>query len=219
VKTAVDKVRRGKRRDVNKRFKAMVSHFLFEAGFCNLAAGWEKGQVEKNVRDSRYRIWHNAPSFKTLDALNDWLELRCKDLWQEISHPEDPSRKVADVWGDECQVLMAVPAPFDGYVEHTKRISSTCLILCDRNRYSVPAAFANKPVSVRAYARRIVVVAEAHVIAEHTRVFSRGHKNGGKKVYDWRHYLRLSSASLARCAMALPSLNFPTASNVYSRFS
>ncbi len=189
MKTAVDRVRRGKRRDVNKRFKAMVSHFLFEAEFCNPAAGWEKGQIEKNVRDSRYRIWHTAPSFKTLNELNDWLELRCKELWQQISHPEDPSRTVADVWADECKVLMPVPAPFDGYVEHTKRVSSTCLILCDRNRYSVPAAFANKPVSVRAYARRIVVVAEAHVIAEHIRVFSRDHKNGGKTVYDWRHYL------------------------------
>lgn len=189
MKTAVDKVYRGKRRDVNKRFKAMVSHFLFEAEFCNPAAGWEKGQVEKNVRDSRYRIWHDAPSFKTLNDLNDWLELRCKDLWQEISHPEEPARKVADVWADECKHLMSVPAPFDGYVEHTKRVSSTCLILCDRNRYSVPAAFANKPVSVRAYARRIVVVAEACVIATHTRVFSRDHRNAGKTVYDWRHYL------------------------------
>jgi transposase len=33
MKTAVDKVRRGKRRDVNKRFTAMVSHYLFEAEF------------------------------------------------------------------------------------------------------------------------------------------------------------------------------------------
>ena len=76
---------------------------------------------------------------------------------------------VADVWEDERKQLMAVPAPFDGYVEHTKRVSSTCLILCDRNRYSVPAAFAKKPVSVRAYASKIVVVAQAQVIAEHTR--------------------------------------------------
>jgi hypothetical protein len=28
----------------------MVSHFLFEADFCNPASGWEKGQIEKNVR-------------------------------------------------------------------------------------------------------------------------------------------------------------------------
>jgi len=57
MRTAVDKVGRGKERKVNTRFSAMVSHFLFEAEFCNPAAGWEKGQIEKNVRDSRHRLW------------------------------------------------------------------------------------------------------------------------------------------------------------------
>ena len=189
MKTAVDRVHRGKRRDVNIRFQAMVSHFLFEAEFCNPAAGWEKGQIEKNVRDARYRIWHNAPSFKTLTDLNNWLEQRCTDLWSEIQHPECPGRTVADVWAQERTQLMAAPTPFDGYVEHTKRVTSTCLIACDRNRYSVPASFANKPISVRVYADRLVMVAEARVIAEHVRVFSRDHRGPGKTVYDWRHYL------------------------------
>ncbi len=36
----------------------LQSHeMLFEAEFCNPAAGWEKGQVEKNVRDARHRLW------------------------------------------------------------------------------------------------------------------------------------------------------------------
>ncbi len=47
TKTAVDKVGKGKDRTINKRFLAMSSHYLFEPDFCNPAAGWEKGQVEK----------------------------------------------------------------------------------------------------------------------------------------------------------------------------
>jgi hypothetical protein len=84
---------------------------------------------------------------------------------------------------------MAMPPAFDGFVEHTKRVSPTCLIVFERNRYSVPAAFANRVVSLRAYADRIVLVAEAQVIAEHVRVFSRGHDKDGQTIYDWRHYL------------------------------
>ncbi len=38
----------------------MVSHFLFEAEFCNPASGWEKGQVEKNVRDGFVREYNAA---------------------------------------------------------------------------------------------------------------------------------------------------------------
>ncbi len=73
MKTAVDRVGRGKARVVNARFKAMVSHFLFEAAFCTPGAGWEKGQVEKNVRDARPRLFHDAPGFAGFRDVNVWL--------------------------------------------------------------------------------------------------------------------------------------------------
>jgi hypothetical protein len=66
MKTAVDKVGRGKQRQVNKRFHAMVGHYLFEPEFCNPAAGWEKGQVEKAVLDARQGLWYDPPPFKSL---------------------------------------------------------------------------------------------------------------------------------------------------------
>jgi transposase len=189
MKTAVDKVGRGKARVVNARFRAMTGHFLFEADFCNPAAGWEKGQVEKNVQDARPRLWHEVPKCADLDALNDWLEQRCVALWSELRHPEQSDRTIAEVWAKEQAQLMKMPPPFDGFVEDHKRVSPTCLVAFDRNRYSVPAAFANRPVSLRAYADRVVVVAEGQVVAEHARVFSRGHDRPSRTVYDWRHYL------------------------------
>lgn len=57
MKTAVDKVKKGKGRVVNARFAAMCAHYLFDPDFCNRASGWEKGRVEKDVQDSRRRIW------------------------------------------------------------------------------------------------------------------------------------------------------------------
>ncbi len=62
MKTAVDRVKKGKGREVNARFAAMCAHFLIDAEFCNVAAGWEKGVVEKNVQDSRRRIWQGRCS-------------------------------------------------------------------------------------------------------------------------------------------------------------
>ena len=189
MKTAVDKVGKGKQRLVNARFRAMVSHFLFESEFCNPAAGWEKGQVEKNVRDARHRLLQDAPAFADLAEANAWLEARTIALWHEIRHPEQSHRTIAEVHADEAAALMAMPPAFDGFVEVTKRVSPTCLVVFERNRYSVPAAFANCVVSLRAYAERIVLVAEAKVVAEHERVFSRDHNSKGVTVYDWRHYL------------------------------
>jgi transposase len=187
MKTAVDKVRRGKERDVNARFSAMISHYLFDADFCNPAAGWEKGQIEKNVQDSRHRIWQKVPAFGSLTALNDWLADQCVLLWQQTPHPEQ-AMTIWDAWSTERAQLMPVGQPFDGFVEHTKRVSPTCLVNFERNRYSVPAAFANRPVSLRVYAARLVLVAEGQVIAEHRRRITRSH-NLGQTIYDWRHYL------------------------------
>lgn len=189
MKTAVDKVGRGKARTVNARFRAMTGHFLFEPEFCTPAAGWEKGQVEKLVRDARPRIWHEVPRFAHLAQLNEWLERRCLALWHETRHPEFSMQTIAEVWAEEQAALMKMPPPFDGFIEVTKRVSPTCLIAFDRNRYSVPASFANRPVSVRAYADRVVVAAEGQVIAEHARVFSRGHDRPPQTIFDWRHYL------------------------------
>jgi len=40
MKTAVDKVGRGKLRTINARFAAMCAHYLFDPDFCNVASGW-----------------------------------------------------------------------------------------------------------------------------------------------------------------------------------
>ncbi len=64
MKTAGDKVLKGKGRIVNARFSVMCAHYFFDPYFCNVASGWEKGVVEKNVQDSRRRIWLEAQSIK-----------------------------------------------------------------------------------------------------------------------------------------------------------
>lgn len=46
MRTALDKVGKGKQRDVNARFKAMASYYVFDPEFCNPPAGWEKGQEQ-----------------------------------------------------------------------------------------------------------------------------------------------------------------------------
>ena len=78
MKTAVDKVGRGKYRKVNKRFYAMLSHYLYEAEFCNPAAGWRRVQVEKAVQDARHGLWYDTSPFKTLNELNQcsWSDAR-----------------------------------------------------------------------------------------------------------------------------------------------
>ncbi|MEP1589112.1 IS21 family transposase [Sulfitobacter sp.] len=208
MKTAVDRIGVGKKRDVNARFLAMTSHYVFDPEFCNPAAGWEKGQVEKNVRDARHRLWQLMPAFPNLNALNEWLEERCKLLWAETPHGRLPGN-IADVWDAEKAALMPLPTMFDGFVEQSKRVSPTCLIAFDRNRYSVPASFANRPVSLRIYPERLVIVAEGHVLCTHERIIERSHRQPGRVIYDWHHYLAVVQRKPGALRNGAPFVEMP----------
>jgi transposase len=210
MRTAVDQVGVGKKRQVNARFAAMASHYLFDAEFCNPASGWEKGQVEKNVQDARHRLWQTMPRFATLADLNDWLEQRCQALWRDIPHNSQQG-SIFDAWQSEVGCLMPLGRPFDGFVEYGKRVSPTCLVHFDRNRYSVPASFANHRVSLRAYPDRVVVVAEGHVICEHARLIERSHHLPGRTIYDWRHYLAVIQRKPGALRNGAPFAELPEA--------
>jgi len=210
MRTAVDRVGTGKARQVNARFAAMASHYLFDTEFCNPAAGWEKGQIEKNVQDARRRLWTPMPVFADLATLNHWLEKRCIALWSEAAHGILPGN-IAEVWAEERSRLMTPTRPFDGFVEHTKRVSPTCLVHLERNRYSVPASFANRPVSVRVYPERIVVVAEGRILCEHARIIERSHHAPGRTIYDWRHYLAVIQRKPGALRNGAPFAELPEA--------
>ena len=210
MRTAVDRVGRGKERQINMRFLAMTNHYVFEPEFCNPAAGWEKGQVEKNVRDSRHQILHKMPDFPDLAALNAWLEQRCLDLWRETAHGT-LAGTITDVWAEERAALMPVPVAFDGFIELSKRVSPTCLISFERNRYSVPASFANRPVSLRVYPDRLVVAAEGNILCEHPRLIERSHHLPQRTIYDWRHYLAVVQRKPGALRNGAPFLELPPA--------
>jgi hypothetical protein len=188
MKTAVGQVQKGKGRVVNARFAAMCAHYLFDADFCNVASGWEKGVVEKNVQDSRRRIWIEAGKqrFASFAELNAWLGTRCRSLWEDVRHPEQAAFCVAEMLELEQAHLLPMPEPFDGYVEKPARVSSTCLVSVARNRYSVPCELAGQMVSTRPYPDRVNVVAHDRVVASHERLADRG-----QVLYDWQHYVPL----------------------------
>ena len=104
------------------------------------------GRRGRSRRTSRMRATgcgNRCRAFATLAELNDWLEQRCQALWREIPHGSQPGIDIRCM-GERGAEPDALARPFDGFVECSKRVSPTCLVHFDRNRYSVPASFANR---------------------------------------------------------------------------
>ena len=173
MKTAVDAIFVGKERRYNQRFLAMCNHYLIEPTACTPASGWEKGQVENQVGNVRGWLFTPMLRFADLTELNAYLAQRCLELAHERFHPEQKERRIVEVWEEERAHLQPLPQSFDGFHERACRVSTTALVSFERNRYSVECRYAGRTVGLRAYATRIVIVADGKVIGEHARQFAR----------------------------------------------
>ena len=139
--------------------------------------------MENQVGNVREWLFTPLARFASFAELNEWLALRCTELAQR-SHPVQSQRTIAACFTEEQPLLRPITAHFDGYVEHMMRVSSTCLVRVDRNRYSVPASAAGQAVSVRITAEQVRIVAHGEMIAAHSRAF--GHD---LLICDPWHYL------------------------------
>jgi transposase len=134
MKTAVDAVFVGKERQFNRRFLLMADHYMFEPTACTPASGWEKGQVENQVKISRDRFFKPRLRFTSLEELNGWLEAECLRWARQHPHPEQGEITLAQALQAERPALQPILAPFDGFHEVDHAVTGTCLITFDRNR-------------------------------------------------------------------------------------
>ena len=184
MKTAVQKVFIGKKREFNKRFAEMASHYLFEPIACTPAAGWEKGQVENQVSTVRRNFFTPLRCVNSLEELNKQLRDECIEWAQKTSHPDLKGQKVWAIYHDEKPSLLEYRIPFDAYKIESSVVSSYSLINYDTNMYSVDCDYVNKVAEIRAYADKIIIVFKGKIIGDHERCFEKK-----KRVYDPWHYI------------------------------
>jgi transposase len=186
MKTAVDLVFVGKERQFNRRFLELMSYYLIEPVACSPASGWEKGQVEKQVQDVRGDVFTPQLVARSLGELNQLALQNQESIEMVRKHPDQKDKTIMEVFNEEKAALQALPVPFTAYIERETKVSSTCLVQIDRNRYSADCHYVNQPVSVRIYADKLVIISEDKVIGEHVRLFGRD-----QTAYDPWHYVPL----------------------------
>ena len=111
---------------------------------------------------SRRNFMVPLPRFASLEALNGYLEQRCRERQGTTDvlrgHRE---RCIAKRLERDLEAMTALPgAPFDAVVCHQAagQVSSQSLVRYHNNDYSVPVAYGYRQVWVRGYVDRVVIV-------------------------------------------------------------
>lgn len=180
--SAVKKVLGGPRREENQQFIAFRSHHLFGSNFCRPGEGHEKGLIENLVGYARRNFLVPLPEVKSFDELNALLAERCLD---GLNRRQRGGQTVGELWQEERQELLPLPQhAWSCSRLRPARVSGTCLVAFEGNRYSAPAIYARRQVIVRAGVDRVEIAIADKVIASHQRCYERG-----KDILDPYHYL------------------------------
>jgi transposase len=190
---------------LNPRYVDYARHQGFQIAACNLAAGWEKGRVERGVGYVKKNLL-NGLSLPDFSHLNSAAQIWLTEIANVRIHGETHQRPV-DLFAQERSHLRAANInPYDLGRGLSTRVSPQFRIAVDTNRYSVPAHFAGRRVTVKLYPDRVCIYLQDALIARHTRSYDRrqdiSDPDHEKRLLDQRKSAReqrLLSQFLALC--------------------
>ena len=186
LKTAVEKVLKGRDRIESDRFTAMRSHYGFDSFFCQpgIKGSHEKGGVEGEVGRFRRRHLVPVPHVASMAELNELLLAgAAADDRRFIAHRRIT---VAEHFALEAGALKALPADaFDYAAVSGHRVDRKSRVNVRGCLYSVPARYVARRVEVRVGAETVEVLEGAKVAARHVRGLK------GDEVLALDHYLEV----------------------------
>ena len=172
LSNAVQRVLTGGQREEQESFVSFRTHYLYQAAFCNVASGWEKGGVEGRVGYVRRNWLIGAGEFASWEALNSYLsEQSRQDQGRQL---RGRTESIGVRLQSEQTQLRALPArPYRCCKTVAVKANHLSLVSYATNRYSVPVSKAHELLTLHAYVERIEIVCGAEVIATHSRCWER----------------------------------------------
>jgi len=184
-KTIVTKVGKGRQRELTEDFKRLMSHYLFEARFCNVASGNEKGHVENLVKYSQRNFMTPIPDMSSMSELNAYLLFESlKDLGRMVERKGKTRRELLE---EERKYFLPLPeTPFEACVTSISTVTKQALVRFDKNDYSTPERCAHHRVTVKGFVDSVKIFVRDELVAEHERSFG-----SGEYILDPYHYIPL----------------------------
>ncbi|TAJ18298.1 MAG: IS21 family transposase [Dehalococcoidia bacterium] len=165
--------RQGSTFELNPRLHELAAHYHFQARFCSVGRGNEKGRVERAIQYVRHSFFA-ARSFTTLADFNR-KALKWRD---EIAHqrawPSGDHRTVNEAWQEERPRLLPLAQHRPGTdLMIQVRSQKTPYIRFDLNDYSIPPEVVGRPLTLLASGSSVRLLDGASEVARHPRSFDR----------------------------------------------
>ena len=156
----------------NPRYLDFARHHGFAIEACNVARGNEKGRVESGVGYVKKNFLHG------LELTDFSYDPRGRTglarHHRKRAHPWRNATAPVDLFAQERPHLGPLnPHPYDVAHTSTSVASSQFRITLDTNQYSVPAAYAHRRLTVKAYPDRVCIYFDNQLIARHARCYGR----------------------------------------------
>lgn len=168
LKTAVKQVLKGRERVEQGAFVEFRTHYSFEAQFCTICKGSEKGGVEGSVGYVRRNFLTPIPKVSSLEELNTMLLEKC--LSHDLTITSGQRSTVGELFETEKYRLLTLPrSVYNNYTIHPSVVDKYLTVKLKRNRYSVPAGYREKPVTIELGLDEVRIVYKNQLIARHKR--------------------------------------------------
>ena len=179
--TPAVKRRVGAERELQERFRALVSHYLFEPCFARPGEGHDKGAVEGRGKGVRLQHLTPVPSGASLAAISAQL-LAGLDVRFFVAARRD-GRQPEALWAQERALLRELPASaFEPRQVVLVEVSSKAMVQVLGATYSVPSRWARLQATAYAGVEDIrLVCREEHLVVPRA-------AKGVRRI-EYRHYL------------------------------
>lgn len=156
----------------NSAFMDFAHHFGFEIRLCNVAAGNEKGRVERVIRTMRGTFFNDASNHQSLKALNsalhEWVDQKNHTVHRTtLAQPTDKMKE---------EKLKPLPdGVWNNVINHPpKKPNKLGLVTFDTNSYSYPDYLSRCEIIVRSSVDRVdLLTLDQQKVASHPRSFER----------------------------------------------
>ena len=160
---AVAKVLLGEPRVLRPRFAQLVSHYAFEARFCRVGVGHDKGAVERRGGNLRLQHLVPIPSGESLEAIS-------VKLLASVTAKFEAHENKEQLWKSEQRTLHALPAvPLDPAEVWFSKLRQHSAHKIKGAWYSVPSHWCGEQIEVREGTKTIRLL-RGNESVEHPRV-------------------------------------------------